>query len=70
MKISLKKTVVRFFLTNLKNIISFEFFLENVFKTLLKGLETTSKKYGIVFEKYTFDKNRKKTLKKKGSIFF
>ena len=48
---SQKKKVVRNFLTNLKIIIFFEFFSENVFKTFLGGHETTRKKYGIVFEK-------------------
>ena len=63
---SQKKKVVRNFLTNLKIIIFFEFFSENVFKTLLRGKETTRKKYRIVFEKFTFfDKNLKKSLKKK-----
>ena len=57
---------MRNFLTKLKFFIFFEFFSENVFKTLLRGRETTRKKYRIVFEKYTFfDKKSKKSLKKK-----
>ena len=48
---SQKKKVVRNFLTNLKIIIFFEFFSENILKTLLRGRETTRKKYRIVFEK-------------------
>ena len=51
-KKSLKKKVVRNFLTNLKILFFFEFFSENVFKTLLRGRETTRKKYRIVFEKF------------------
>ena len=44
----------------------FKFFSENVFKTLLRGKETTRKKYRIVFEKYDFlIKNRKNRWKKK-----
>ena len=68
----LKKKIVRNFLTNLKFFIFFEFFSENVLKTLLRGRETTRKKYRIVFEKYTFfDKKLKKSLKKKScSKFF
>ena len=61
-----EKKVVRKFLTNLKILNFFEFFSENVLKTLLRGRETTRKKYRIVFEKYTFfDKKLKKSLKKK-----
>ena len=61
-----EKKVVRNFLTNLKIFIFFEFFSENVLKTLLRGRETTRKKCRIVFEKYTFfDKKLKKSLKKK-----
>ena len=51
-KIAEKQKVVRNFLTNLKFFIFFEFFSENVFKTLLRGRETTRKKYRIVFEKF------------------
>ena len=52
MKKSLKKKIVGNFLTNLNFFIFFEFFSENVFKTLLRGRETTRKKYRIVFEKF------------------
>ena len=38
-------------MTNLKIFIFFEFFSENVLKSLLGGRETTRKKYRIVFEK-------------------
>ena len=57
---------------NLKFLIFFDFFSENVFKSLLRGKETTRKKYQIVFEKFTFfDKKSKKSLKKKScSKFF
>ena len=48
----MKKKIVRNFLTNLKFFIFFEFFSENVLKTLLRGRETTRKKYRIVFEKF------------------
>ena len=41
----------RNFLKNLKLFIFFEIFSENVLKTLLRGRETTRKKYRIVFEK-------------------
>ena len=54
MKKSLKKTVVRFCLTNYFFLIYFEFFWINVFKDLLRGIERTRKKYGIVFEKFAF----------------
>ena len=47
-----EKKVVRNFLTNLKISIFFEFFSENVLKTLLRGRETTRKKYRVVFEKF------------------
>ena len=40
-----EKKVVRNFLTNLNFFIFFEFFSENVLKTLLRGRETTRKKY-------------------------
>ena len=43
---------MRNFLTNLKFFIFFEFFSENVLKSLLRGRETTRKKYQIVFEKF------------------
>ena len=44
----------------------FEFFSENVFKTLLRVRETTRKKYRILFEKYVFlVKKSKKSSKKK-----
>ena len=46
-----EKKVVRNFLTNLIFLFFFEFFSENVLKTLLRGRETTRKKYRIVFEK-------------------
>ena len=59
---SLKKKVVRNFLTNLKFFIFFEFFSEDVLKTLLRGRETTRKKYRIFFEK--FEKFLKKIAKK------
>ena len=50
----------------MKILIFFEFFSENVLKTLLRGRETTRKKYPIVFEKLTFfEKKTKKMLKKK-----
>ena len=53
-------------MTNLKIFIFFEFFSENVLKTLIRGRETTRKKYRIVFEKLTFfEKISKKSLKKK-----
>ena len=57
-----KKKVVRNFLTNLNFFIFFEFFSENVLKTLLRGRETTRKKYRIFFEK--FEKFLKKIAKK------
>ena len=61
-KKSLKKKVVRNFLT----FFFFEFFSENVFKTLLRKRETTRKNYRINFEKYTFfDKKIEKNTKKK-----
>ena len=47
-----EKKIVRNFLTNLKISIFFEFFSENVLKTLLRGRETTRKKYRVVFEKF------------------
>ena len=47
-----KKKVVRNFLTNLISFIFFEFFSENVLKTVLRGRETARKKYRIVFEKF------------------
>ena len=67
-----EKKVVRNFLKNLFFFILLEFFSENVLKILLRGRETTSKKYGIIFEKFTFfDKKSKKSLKKKScSKFF
>ena len=53
-------------MTNLKISFFFDFFSENVLKSLLSGQETTRKKYRIVFEKFTFfDKKLKKSLKKK-----
>ena len=65
-RFSPQKKIVRNFLKNLIFLIFFEFFSENVLKTLLRGRETTRKKYQIVFEKFTFfDKKSKKTLKKK-----
>ena len=57
-----EKKIVRHFFHKIKILFFFEFFSENVFKTLLRGLETTKKKYWIVFRKYTFlmkiEKNR------------
>ena len=50
-KISEKK-IVRNFLQKIKFLFFFEFFSENVLKTLLRGRETTRKKYRIVFEKF------------------
>ena len=72
MEKSLKKKVVRNFLKNLIFLIFFEFLSENVCKRLLRGKETTRKKYRIVFEKFTFfEKISKKSLKKKScSKFF
>ena len=49
-----EKKVVRNFLTNLIFLIFFEFFSENVLKTLLRGRETTWKYYWMIFEKYDF----------------
>ena len=64
-KKSLKKKVVRNFLKKMK-FDFFEFFSENVFKTLLRVRETTRKKYRILFEKYVFlVKKSKKSSKKK-----
>jgi len=66
LKKSLKKKIIRFFLTNLIFCIFSDFFSENVFKTLLRGREITRKKYLIVFEKFLFcDKKSKKSRKKK-----
>ena len=48
---SLKKKIVRNFLHKII-FFFFEFFSENVFKTLLRGRETTRKKYRIVCEKF------------------
>ena len=49
----------------------FDFFSENVLKTLLRGRETTRKKYRIVFEKFTFfEKKSKKSLEKKNCAKF
>ena len=65
-KKSLKKKVFRNFLTNLIFLIFLEFLAENILKSLLMGKETTSWKYWIVFEKFTFfEKKSKKSLKKK-----
>ena len=50
-KKSLKKNCSKF-KKNHKNFIFFELFQENVLKTLLRGRETTRKKYRIVFEKF------------------
>ena len=47
-----EKKVVRNFLKKIKFDIFFEFFTENVLKTLLGGKETFRKKYRIVFEKF------------------
>ena len=44
-KKSLQKKIVQFFLQKIEILFFFEFFSENVFKTLLKGKETTRKKY-------------------------
>merc|ERR1712055_492900 len=66
-----KKKIVRNFLTNLKFFIFFEFFSENILKTLLRGRETTRKKYRIVFEKLTFfEEKSKKTMQKKSCAKF
>ena len=67
-----EKKIVRNFLDKIKILFFFEFFSENVLKTLLRGRETTRKKYRIVFEKFTFfEKISKKSLKKKScSKFF
>ena len=47
-----EKKIVRNFLDKIKILFFFEFFSENVLKTLLRGRETTRKKYRIVFEKF------------------
>ena len=47
-----EKKIVRNFLHKIKILFFFEFFSENVLKTLLRGRETTRKKYRIVFEKF------------------
>ena len=60
------KKKVRNFLTNFNFFIFFKIFSDNFFKSLLRGKETTRKKYRIVFEKFTFfEKISKKSLKKK-----
>ena len=65
-EIAEKKSCSKFFDKFNFFLIFFEFFSENVLKTLLKGRETIRKKYSLVFEKSTFfDKNSKKSLKKK-----
>ena len=45
-----KKNCAKYFEKN-NNFIFFEFFTENVFQPLLRGRETTRKKYRVVFEK-------------------
>ena len=45
-----EKKIVRNFFDKIKILFFFEFFSENVLKTLLRGRETTRKKYRIVFE--------------------
>ena len=47
-----EKKVVRNFLQKIKILFFFEFFSENVSKTLLRGRETTRKKYRVDFEKF------------------
>ena len=60
-----KKTCSKFF-DKFKNFHFFECFSENVLTTLLRGKETTRKKYRVVFEKYTFfDKKFEKIAEKK-----
>ena len=64
-KIAEKKKLFEIF-WEIKIFIFFEFLTENVFKTLLRGRETTRKKYRVAFEKYDFfGKSSKKSLKKK-----
>ena len=47
-----EKKIVRNFLHKIKISFFFEFFTENVLKTLLRGRETTRKNYRVVFEKF------------------
>ena len=47
-----EKKIVRNFLDKINFLFFFEFFAENVLKTLLRGRETTRKKYRILFEKF------------------
>ena len=68
-----EKKIVRNFLQKIKILFFFEFFSENVLKTLLRGKETTRKKCRIVFEKcwkylIFFERNRWK--KKLFEIFY
>ena len=53
---------MRHFLKNLKIVIFFDFFSEDVLKTLLRGPKTIRKKYQVVFEKFAnlCSKSRKK----------
>ena len=53
---------MRNFLKNLKIVIFFDFFAEDVLKSLLRGPKTIRKKYQVVFEKFAnlCSKNRKK----------
>ena len=55
---------------NFWTIFFFKFFSENVFKTFLRGKETSGKKYRIVFEKYDFLIKKAHFSKKKSLIFF
>ena len=43
---------MRNFLKNLKIVIFFDFFAEDVLKSLLRGPKTIRKKYQVVFEKF------------------
>ena len=47
-----KNWIVRNFLKNLKIVIFFDFFAEDVLKSLLRGPKTIRKKYQVVFEKF------------------
>ena len=53
---------MRNFLKNLKIVIFFDFFAEDVLKSLLRGPKTIRKKYLVVFEKFAnlCSKSRKK----------
>jgi len=71
---------VRNFLKNLKIVIFFDFFAEDVLKSLLRGPKTIRKKYQVVFEKFAnlCSESQKKTnprfwrsfLKKRTFRFF